>query len=191
MDNNSSKQTHAPSHPADGQVVKELISAEKLQQRVVELADEIRRDAEEREVVLLCILKGSFIFTADLARAMRGKVSIEFLGVASYGDGTVSSGAVQITHDLTRSIEGQYVVLVEDIVDTGLTLSYLKRVLHARRPDALKVCSLLVKPAGGSPVAPDYAGFEIGDEFVVGYGLDWAQRLRELPYIGSVNVPKA
>ena len=163
-------------------------SAAALKNRVQELAALIREDALDREIVLLCILKGSFIFTADLARALTGKVTVEFLGVASYGDGTVSSGAVQITHDLTRSIEGRYVVLVEDIVDTGLTLSYLERVLNARRPAILKVCSLLVKPAGNSPVQPDYAGFEIGNEFVVGYGLDWAQRLRELPYIGSVEV---
>jgi hypoxanthine phosphoribosyltransferase len=128
------------------------------------------------------------MFTADLARAISGPLNIEFLGVQSYGDGTQSSGAVQITHDLTRSIEGQNVVIVEDIVDTGLTLAYLKRVLSARNPASLRICALLEKPAGNSPVAPDYLGFTVGDEFVVGYGLDWAQRLRNLPYIGAVDL---
>lgn len=140
------------------------------------------------EVTLLCILKGSFIFTADLCRAIPGPVNIEFLGVTSYGDDTKSSGAVRITHDLSRSIKERHVIIVEDIVDTGLTLEYLKRVLSARRPASLRICALLEKPQGGSPVKPDYVGFQIGDEFVVGYGLDWAQRYRNLPYVGAIDV---
>jgi hypoxanthine phosphoribosyltransferase len=128
------------------------------------------------------------MFTADLARALGGSVNIEFLGVASYGDGTESSGAVQITHDLTSPIEGKRVLIVEDIVDTGLTLQYLTRILSARRPALLKICALLEKPSGNSPVRPDYRGFAVGDDFVVGYGLDWAQRFRNLPFVGAVRV---
>lgn len=164
-----------------------LISAEQIQQRVQALGAQIRRDLGSEELTLLCVLKGSFIFTADLARAISGPVNIEFLGVASYGEGTNSTGSVQITHDLTRPIEGKQVVLVEDIVDTGLTLSYLLQILSARKPQSLKVCSLLEKPAGNSPVHPDYVGFQVGDEFVVGYGLDWGQRYRNLPFIGVVE----
>jgi len=148
----------------------------------------IRADLGPGELTLLCVLKGSFIFTADLARAIEGPLNVEFLGVASYGDGMASSGAVQITHDLTRSIEGHQVVLVEDIVDTGLTLAYLLQILAARRPAALKVCALLEKPSANSPVQPDYVGFQVGSEFVVGYGLDWAQRFRNLPFIGAVEL---
>lgn len=165
-----------------------LITAEKIQARVRELGARLRADLGPDEITLLCVLKGSFIFTADLARAIEGPVNIEFLGVASYGDGMASSGAVQITHDLTRPIEGRQVVLVEDIVDTGLTLAYLLQILAARRPAALKVCALLEKPSGKSPVHPDYVGFQVGSEFVVGYGLDWAQRHRNLPFIGAVEL---
>jgi len=175
-------------HVSDGKSITQLISAEQIAARVEELGREIRDDLGPGEITLLCILKGSLMFTADLARALDGPVHLEFLGVQSYGDGTQSSGAVQITHDLTAPIEGRQVVIVEDIVDTGLTLKYLKQVLGARGPASLRICSLLEKPAGGSPVRPDYVGFTVGDEFVVGYGLDWAQRLRNLPYIGAVDV---
>lgn len=180
--------TDPANHPADGAVVRPLFSAAQIHERVLQLGKQIREDHGSREVTLLCVLKGSLMFTADLARAMPGPLNIEFLGVQSYGDGTESSGAVQITHDLTRSIEGEHVVLVEDIVDTGLTLAYLKKVLTARGPASLKICALLEKPSGGSPVTADYVGFSVGDEFVVGYGLDWAQRLRGLPYVGAVDV---
>ena len=179
---------NSKNHPSDGVEVRTLISSEKIAQRVLELGALIRDDYSDEEVTLLCILKGSLMFTADLARAISGPVNIEFLGVASYGNDTRSSGAVQITHDLTTSIENKHVLIVEDIIDTGLTLQYLKRVLSARNPASLKICALLEKPAGKSPVKPDYAGFEVLDEFVVGYGLDWAQRLRNLPYIGAVTV---
>lgn len=180
--------TPLKSHPADSAQITELYSAQQIQERVAELGAQIRDDLGPGEFILLCILKGSLMFTADLARAIPGPVNIEFLGVQSYGNGTVSSGAVQITHDLTRPIEGQHVVIVEDIVDTGLTLAYLKRVLTARNPASLRICALLEKPAGNSPVVPDYKGFTVGDEFVVGYGLDWAERLRNLPFIGSVEL---
>ena len=178
------------SHPADGASIRPLISAEAIARRVKELGAELRRDLGSGEITLLCILKGSFVFTADLARAITGPVNIEFLGVQSYGDGTTSSGAVQITHDLAGPIEGKDVVIVEDIVDTGLTLQYLQRVLLARHPKSLSVCALLEKPAGGSPVRPHYTGFSVGDDFVVGYGLDWAGRLRNLSYVGAVDPPK-
>lgn len=174
-------------HPTDGAQIRPLISALAIQKRVAELGAEVRRDIGPEEITLLCVLKGSFIFTADLARAIDGPVNIEFLGVQSYGNDTKSSGAVQITHDLTTPIKGRHVVIVEDIVDTGLTLEYLKRVLTARQPASLRVCALLVKPVGNSPVKPDYAGFTVGDEFVVGYGLDWAQRFRNLDHVAVVD----
>lgn len=174
-------------HPSEDARIQVLYTEKQIKNRVGELGRQIRNDFGDAEITLLCILKGSVIFTADLARAISGRLTIEFLGVRSYGNDTRSSGAVQITHDLTTPIEGRHVVLVEDIVDTGLTLKYLMRVLSARRPASLKVCALLEKPAGDSPFRPDYVGFNVGEGFVVGYGLDWAQRLRNLPYIGVVN----
>ena len=175
-------------HPGDGRQVSVLISAERLAARVREIGAQIRADIGPGEITLLSILKGSFIFTADLCRAIPGSVNIEFLGVSSYGDDTQSSGAVRITHDLQKPIADRHVIIVEDIVDTGLTLAYLKRVLSARHPASLRICALLEKPLAGSPVKPDYIGFEVGDEFVVGYGLDWAQRFRNLPFVGTVDV---
>lgn len=174
-------------HPSDGAVIATLYSEEQIRKRVFELGAQIRQDYGDEEVTLLCILKGSFLFAADLARAIEGDVAVEFLGLQSYGDGTKSTGAVQITHDLTTPIEGRHVLIVEDIVDTGLTLEYLKRVLTARRPASLKICALLQKPTGGAAAIPDYVGFTIGEGFVVGYGLDWAQRFRNLPFIGVVQ----
>jgi hypoxanthine phosphoribosyltransferase len=174
-------------HPTDGATVRELISARAIQERIAALGAQIREDVGPEEITLLCILKGSFIFTADLARAIPGPINVEFLGVQSYGNDTKSSGAVQITHDLTKPIAGRHVIIVEDIVDTGLTLEYLDRVLRARQPKSLRLCALLVKPAGKSPISPDYSCFEVGDDFVVGYGLDWAQRFRNLPYVGVVK----
>jgi hypoxanthine phosphoribosyltransferase len=175
-------------HPADSAQVKELISEERIGERITELAEEIRRDMGDGELVLLCVLKGSFVFVADLARQLPGRVSVEFLGVASYGSGTKSSGAVKITHDLGVPIEGRNVLLVEDIVDTGLTLAYLMKILAARHPAQLKIAALLEKPSGNSPVRADYVGFQVGEEFVVGYGMDWGERFRNLPYVGVVDV---
>lgn len=173
-------------HVSDGATLRVLYTQEQIAARVEALATQIRADLGPEEITLLCILKGGFLFTGDLARALSGPVHVEFLGVQSYGDEMHSSGAVRITHDLTRPIEGRRVVVVEDIVDTGLTLNYLMRVLSARHPQSVHVAAFLEKPAGQSPVRPDYVGFSVGDEFVVGYGLDWAQRFRNLPYIAAV-----
>lgn len=170
--------------------IQTLFSAAEIAARVRALGAEIERDYAGRSLVLLCILKGSFIFAADLARAIALPLRVEFLGVASYGDDTQSSGVVQITQDLTRPVEGEHVLVVEDIVDTGLTLSYLLEVLGARGPASLKVCALLHKPAREKKkVRIDYLGFTIEDHFVVGYGLDWAQRYRNLPELGVVVEP--
>jgi hypoxanthine phosphoribosyltransferase len=165
-----------------------LLSTEQIAERVSALGVEISADYAGETVVLVCVLKGSFVFTADLARAIAGNVRIEFLGVQSYGDDTASSGVVQITQDLTSSIEGEHVLLVEDIIDTGLTIAHLLDLFRTRKPASVKVCALLHKPARTRIDVPiDYLGFTIEDKFVVGYGLDWAQRYRHLPFIGVVE----
>jgi len=168
----------------------ELLSSEAIQSRVTELGAQIARDYAGKSLVLLSVLKGSFVFTADLSRAIDLPLRVEFLGVRSYGDDTRSSGVVQITLDLTRPIAGEHVVIVEDIVDTGLTLSYLREQLLARAPASVKVCALLHKPARSvSPAHIDYLGFTVEDVFVVGYGLDHAERYRNLPYVGVLTTP--
>lgn len=176
------------SHPSDGKRMTVLFSEDRIRERVAELGRQIRADlGSDEEITLLCILKGSFIFAADLARAISGPVAVEFLGVQSYGDATQSSGHVQITHDLTNPIEGKHVLLVEDIIDTGLTIAYLVQTLLARSPASLRVCALFEKPTEEQKVRADYVGFQLGDEFVVGYGLDWAQRFRNLPYVAAIE----
>ena len=166
-------------------VITPLLDSDQIAQRVREMGAAIARDYQGRPLILVCVLKGSFVFAADLARAIDGPVRIEFLGVRSYGAGTTSSGVVQITHDLQRSIEGEDVLLVEDIVDTGLTLSYLQDVLRARDPKSLRTACLLSKPSRRKvDVQVEYIGFEIEDKFVVGYGLDHAGQFRHLPFIG-------
>jgi hypoxanthine phosphoribosyltransferase len=168
--------------------VRSLISPERLAGRVAELAAQITREYAGRSLVLLCVLKGSFVFAADLARAIALPMRIEFLGVRSYGDDTKSSGVVQITQDLTRPVDGDDILLVEDIVDTGLTLSYLREQLRSRNPASIKVAALLHKPARMQrEVEIDYLGFTIDDVFVVGYGLDYAQRYRNLPFLGVLD----
>jgi hypoxanthine phosphoribosyltransferase len=165
-----------------------LLSAEQISERVRAMGAQISEDYAGERLVFVCILKGSFVFTADLARSVEGQLRIEFLGVQSYGDDTASTGVVQITQDLTSSIEGEHVVLVEDIIDTGLTIAHLLDLLRTRRPASVKVCALLHKPARTRIEVPiDYLGFTIEDKFVVGYGLDWAQRYRNLPFIGVVE----
>ena len=165
------------------------LSAEQIAARVRELGAAITREYAGRELVLVGVLKGSFIFMADLARAIElPDLRVEFLGVQSYGDETSSSGVVQITFDLTKPIDGKHVLIVEDIVDTGLTMDYLLDQMRTRHPASVKLCALLHKPSRAKKEIPiDYLGFTIADLFVVGYGLDYAQRYRNLPYIGVME----
>ena len=165
-----------------------MLSAEQIAARVRELGEELTREYSGKPLVLVCVLKGSFLFAADLARAIDLPLRIDFLGVRSYGVDTETSGVVQITNDLSRPIEHEHVLLVEDIVDTGLTIAYLMDLLRTRGPASVRVCSLLHKPARSRvAVKIDYLGFTIEDRFVVGYGLDFAERYRNLPYIGEVQ----
>jgi hypoxanthine phosphoribosyltransferase len=165
-----------------------MLSAEQIASRVKELGAQITRDFKDRSVVLVCVLKGSFVFGADLMRAIDLPVRIDFLGVRSYGEGTESSGVVQITQDLSRPIEHEDVIIVEDIVDTGLTIAHLIDLFRTRAPRSVNVCALLHKPARSRvAVKIDYVGFTIEDKFVVGYGLDWAEKYRNLPYVGVVE----
>jgi hypoxanthine phosphoribosyltransferase len=161
-----------------------LIAADRIADKVRQLGRQITGDYAGRELVLVCVLKGSFVFCADLARAIDLPLRVEFLGVRSYGDATVTSGVVEITHDLSRSVEGEHVLVVEDIVDSGLTSAFLVEHLSARHPASVSLCALLHKPARSRRSVPiQYLGFTIEDRFVVGYGLDHAQRYRNLPDI--------
>jgi hypoxanthine phosphoribosyltransferase len=165
-----------------------MLSAETIAARVKELGAAITRDCADASVVLVCVLKGSFVFAADLARAIDLPLRIDFLGVRSYGEGTESSGVVQITQDLSRPIAHEDVILVEDIVDTGLTVAHLMDLFRTRQPRSVRVCALLHKPVRARvEVKIDYLGFTIDDRFVVGYGLDFAEKYRNLPYIGVVE----
>ena len=165
-----------------------MLSAEDIAQRVRELGAQITKDYADRPLVLVCVLKGSFVFAADLMRAIDLPLRVDFLGTRSYGEGTESSGVVQITQDLSKPIENENVLLVEDIVDTGLTIAHLVDLMRTRNPHSVKVCSLLHKPARAKVVVKvDYLGFTIEDKFVVGYGLDFAEKYRNLPYIGVVE----
>jgi hypoxanthine phosphoribosyltransferase len=167
-----------------------LISSEQIQERVRMLGEQIDAEYPDGPIYLISILKGSFIFLADLARALkRHSVRIEFMGISSYGKEKTSSGQVKVTRDLDANIEGHHVLIVEDIVDSGFTLSYLTRVLQQRNPTSLEVVTLLDKPERRvQPVKVKYAGFQIPDEFVVGYGLDYAEdyrNLRDICVIGA------
>ena len=165
-----------------------MLSSEEIAARVRELGARITQDYAGKPLVLVCVLKGSFVFAADLMRTIDLPLRVDFLGVRSYGEGTESSGVVQITQDLSKPIEHEDVLLVEDIVDTGLTIAHLMDLLRTRQPRSVKVCSLLHKPARARiEVKIDYLGFTIEDKFVVGYGLDFAEKHRNLPYIGLVE----
>lgn len=165
--------------------VRVLISEERIRERIAELAVEIRAVLGEQPITCIGVLKGSFVFMADLVRALGGPVRCEFLGVSSYHGGTHSSGVVRITQDLRHSIEGHHCLLVEDIVDTGLTLDYLRDFLGGRRPASLRTVALLDKSSRREvEVQADFVGFRIPDEFVVGYGLDLGELYRNLPFIG-------
>ena len=164
-----------------------LISAEQIQQRVRDMAQQIRADHPDG-LHLICVLKGAFVFLSDLARAMPGDCSLDFMAVSSYGKSTKSSGQVQLIKDLDVDLEGRDVVIVEDIVDTGLTLNYLQDILRARSPRTLRTACLLSKPSRRKvDVKVEYVGFTIEDKFVVGYGLDYAEQYRNLPYIGVIG----
>ena len=166
-----------------------MLSREQIAIRVRELGQQITKDYQDRPLVLVPILKGSFLFAADLAREIELEdVRIDFLGLRSYGSGTESSGVVQITYDLSSPIENQDVLIVEDIVDTGLSMTYLLENLRTRKPRSVKLCSLLHKPARTRvKINVDYLGFTIEDKFVVGYGLDYDEKYRNLPYIGVIG----
>ena len=172
-----------------GKKLSVLIDAEKIRARIAALGAEITADYRGAgEVVVIGVLKGSFVFMADLVRAIELPITIEFIGIQSYGDETSSSGVVQITSDLTKPIDGKHVIVVEDIIDTGLTVAYLLENLTTRHPASVKVCALLHKPERQvKKVAIDYLGFTIPNQFVVGYGLDFAQKFRNLPFIGLVE----
>lgn len=168
--------------------IRTLIDEATIAAKVRELGREIAERHRGHELVLVIVLKGSFVFGADLARAIDLPLSIDFFGCRSYGDGTESSGVVQITYDLTKPIEGKHVIVVEDIVDTGLTMSYLMENLSTRKPASLELCSLLHKPARTKvPVKIDYLGFTIEDVFVIGYGLDYGEKYRNVPHLGVLE----
>ena len=165
-----------------------LFSEEELDRRVSEIAAEINRDYAGKEPMLISVLRGSFVFMADLIRKIEVPCTVDFMSVSSYGRGTTSSGQVQITKDLSDDIEGKDIIVVEDILDSGNTLSYLLELLRARKPASMKLCTLLDKPDRRvKEVHVDYTGFTIPDEFVVGYGLDYAEKYRNLPYIGILK----
>ena len=169
--------------------VKEILfSEEQLKERVAQIAAQIDRDYAGKELMLVSVLRGSFIFMADLVRAITVPCRVDFMAVSSYGSGTVSSGQVQITKDLSEDITGRHLLVVEDILDSGNTLSYLLEVLRARKPASIRLCTLLDKPERRvKPVHLDYTGFTIPDAFVVGYGLDYNEYYRNLPYIGVLR----
>lgn len=168
--------------------IKQLIGEAELLQRIAQMGAEITTQYKDKELHLICILKGSIFFTCALAQKIQNPVIFDFMSVSSYGNSTKSSGRVKIEKDLDEGIEGKHVLIVEDIIDSGRTLSYLKDLLLARKPKSLKICTLLDKPERReTDITVDYVGFQIPDEFVVGYGLDYAQKYRNLPYIGVLK----
>ena len=166
-----------------------LLSTTEIRERVGTLAAEIARDAEgSGPLHLICVLKGAFVFLADLVRALPVPCTLDFLAVSSYADGTTTTGQVRLLKDLDVALDGRHVVIVEDIVDTGLTLTYLQEILRARRPGRLQTACLLSKPSRRKVDVPvDFIGFTIEDRFVVGYGLDYGEQYRGLPYIGALD----
>jgi hypoxanthine phosphoribosyltransferase len=179
------KKTAKQSEKKPQEKVRVLITGARLQRRIQELAKQIRKDFPAEQLHLVSVLKGGVFFLTDLARNIPGEVSFDFIAVSSYGEGTRSSGQVRLTRDLDSSIEGKTVIVVEDILDTGMTLQYLLRLFQQRRPKHLRVAVLLDKPERRiAAVHADYIGFSIPNEFVVGYGLDYAERYRNLPYVG-------
>ena len=165
-----------------------LITREQIEEKVRELGAQITEDYAGKRPLMICLLKGSAIFFGDLVRAVDLPAELDFMAISSYGSGTKSSGEVRVTKDLDSSLEGKDVIIVEDIVDTGLTLNYIKSLLEKRNPASVKVCALLDKPSRREmEISADYLGFTIDNYFVVGYGLDYAQIYRNLPYIGILS----
>lgn len=165
-----------------------LYSEEEIQAKVQELGKILTEEYKDKNPVLIGVLKGCFVFMSDIARALDTKCTIDFMVVSSYGNGTSTTGAVKITKDLSQDIEGRHVLIIEDVLDSGITLSYLKTYLLNRKPASIKICTMLDKPQRRqADIKPDYYGFVCPDEFVVGYGLDYAERYRNLPYIGVLK----
>lgn len=165
-----------------------LFTAEQIHNKVKELGKKITEDYKDKDLMLICILKGSFIFMSDLCKEINLPLTLDFIAVSSYGDSTQSSGVVRIIKDLEENIEGKHILIVEDIIDTGLTLSYLINNLKSRGSKSIKICTLLDKPERRkSQVKPDYLGFTIPDKFVVGYGLDYAEKYRNLPFVSVLK----
>ncbi|MDA0182617.1 hypoxanthine phosphoribosyltransferase [Solirubrobacter phytolaccae] len=166
-----------------------LVQADELQHKIKQMAEEITRDYDGKSLLLIGVLKGAVLFLADLMRHLDVSCEIDFMAVSSYGSSTESSGVVRILKDLDAPLEGRHVLVVEDIVDSGLTLQYLLRTLEARGPASLEVCALLTKPSRRSVDLPvRYTGFEIPDKFAIGYGLDYAERYRGLPYVAALTL---
>ena len=172
----------------DKDILEVFYSEEQLKAKVAELGAAITRDYQGKSPVLVSVLRGSYIFMADLTRAIDLPCTVDFMSVSSYGAGTTSSGQVKILKDLSEPIEGKDLIIVEDILDSGNTLFYLRDVLAARKPASIAICTLLDKPERRTkPIQADYSGFEVPDAFVVGYGLDYAEKYRNLPYIGILK----
>lgn len=170
------------------ETIKVLVSEEEVDKRICDMGEQISKDYEGKQVHLICVLKGGVFFMCELAKRITVPVSMDFMSVSSYGAGTKSSGVVKIAKDLDEPLEGKDVLIVEDIIDSGRTLSYLIELLQKRNPNSIRLCTLLDKPERRvKDVKVDYVGFNIPDEFVVGYGLDYAQKYRNLPYIGVVE----
>lgn len=169
-------------------IEKILISEDEISQKTKEIGRQISKEYKGKEVLVVGILKGSSVFMSDLIREIDLPLQIDYMVVSSYGTSTQSSGVVRIEKDLQHSIEGKHIIIVEDIVDTGLTLAYIKKILIGRNPGSIKICTLLDKPARREKnVHIDYAGFEVPDEFIVGYGIDYAEYYRNLPFIGALK----
>ena len=165
-----------------------ILTEKQIQDRIKELGAEISRDYQGKELLIICILRGGVMFTTDIVRQISVPLSIEFMAVSSYGNGTSSSGAVKIMKDLNEDISGKHVIIVEDILDSGVTLNYLCGYLENRKPASITLVTLLDKPARRrAPIKADFSGFQVPDEFVVGYGLDYAEKYRNLPYIGVLK----
>ena len=165
-----------------------LYSPEDIAKRVKELGSQISKEYKDKEIILVCILKGSYVFTADLSREIDVPCSVEFMQVSSYADSTVTSGSLRIIKDINVPVDGKHLIIIEDIIDTGITLNNLKKMLSTRNPASLKLCAFLDKPnRRKTDIEADYVGYTVEDNFLVGYGLDYAQKYRNLPFVAILN----